>query len=231
MNSGESLCNCKECKLRPLFFANIKDNELRDVCNSKHEKSFAKGDIICEEGDEIREFMYLKSGLVKIYKSLDNKRDQIIKIAGPFDFVSMLSIFSNTHYNYSISALEDSTVCYINLEVINKTIKTNGKFALDLLENMSRNSDDLIDINLNISKRNLRGRIAYILIYFSEYIYESNIFELPVSRKEIGEFIEMTTENVIRTLSEFRKDNIIKINGKTIEITDPGRLKQICEFG
>ena len=61
--------------------------------------------------------------------------------------------------------------------------------------------------------------------------YNSNIFELPVSRKEIGEFIDMTTENVIRTLSEFRKDNIIKINGKIIEIIDLSRLMQICEFG
>jgi len=41
----------------------------------------------------------------------------------------------------------------------------------------------------------------------------------------------MTTENVIRTLSEFRKDNIITINGKIIEIIDYKRLKQICEFG
>ena len=54
MSNGKALCNCKECKLRPLFFNNIKDNELRNVCNSKHEKSFAKGEIICEEGDEIR---------------------------------------------------------------------------------------------------------------------------------------------------------------------------------
>ena len=96
---------------------------------------------------------------------------------------------------------------------------------------MSKNSDDLINTSINISKRNLRGRIAYVLIYFAEYIYKSNTFELPVSRKEIGEFIEMTTENVIRTLSEFRKDNIIKINGKIIEITDYNRLKQICDFG
>ena len=96
---------------------------------------------------------------------------------------------------------------------------------------MSKNSDDLINTNINISKRNLKGRIAYVLIYLSEYIYKNRVFELPVSRKEIGEFIDMTTENVIRTLSEFRKDNIIKINGKVIEIIDYERLKQICEFG
>ncbi len=54
MSSDEALCNCKECILRPLFFNNIEDNELRNVCNSKHEISFVKGEIICEEGDEIR---------------------------------------------------------------------------------------------------------------------------------------------------------------------------------
>ncbi len=231
MNQEVTICDCRECILRPLFFNNVEDEELKNVCNSKHEESFLKGELICEEGEEIKEFMYLKSGLVKIFKKVEYSRDQIIKIARPFDFVSMLSVFSDTHYKYSVSALEDSTVCYINLSLIKNFVNSNGKFALNLLKNMSKNSDDLIDTSINISKRNLRGRIAYVLIYFAEYIYKSNIFELPVSRKEIGEFIEMTTENVIRTLSEFRKDNIITINGKIIEIVDYKRLKQICEFG
>ena len=231
MNKEVTICDCRECILRPLFFKNVEDKELKNVCSSKHEETFLKGELICEEGEEIKEFMYLKSGLVKIFKKVEDNRDQIIKIARPFDFVSMLSVFSDNHYKYSVSALEDSTVCYINLSVIKNFVNINGKFALDLLKNMSKNSDDLIDTSLNISKRNLRGRIAYVLIYFAEYIYKSNTFELPVSRKEIGEFIEMTTENVIRTLSEFRKDNIIKINGKIIEIIDYKRLKQICEFG
>ncbi len=231
MNQEAAICDCKQCILRPLFFNNVEDEELKNVCSSKHEESFLKGETICEEGEEIKEFMYLKSGLVKIFKKVEENRDQIIKIARPFDFVSMLSVFSDTNYKYSVTALEDSTVCYIRLSVIKNFVNSNGKFALNLLKNMSKNSDDLIDTSLNISKRNLHGRIAYVLIYFSEYIYKSTTFELPVSRKEIGEFIEMTTENVIRTLSEFRKDNIIKINGKIIEIIDYRRLKQICEFG
>jgi CRP/FNR family transcriptional regulator len=54
---------------------------------------------------------------------------------------------------------------------------------------------------------------------------------LPVSRKEIAELIGMTTENVIRILSEFRKEKIIKINGKEIEIVDFERLKMISDRG
>ena len=57
------------------------------------------------------------------------------------------------------------------------------------------------------------------------------VFELPVSRREIAEYIGMTTENVIRTLSEFRRDKLIRINGKEIEIMDVETMKKISSFG
>lgn len=225
------VCDCRDCELRSLFFNNVKDREFGYICTSKYEQNFKNGDIIIQEGEGIKEFLYLKSGLVKLFKTGEGNRDQIIKIAEPFDFVSMLSVFSDTHFRYSVSALEDSTVCYVDLDTIKNLVKTNGQFAIDLLERMSKTSDDIIKTNLEINRKNLRGRIAYVLLYFSKVIYKSNSFELPISRKEMAEFIEMTTENVIRTLSEFRKDQIIKINGKIIEIIDPERLERICNLG
>ena len=68
-------------------------------------------------------------------------------------------------------------------------------------------------------------------LYFSDQVYFSDSFDLPLARKEIAELIAMTTENVIRILSEFRKDGILKINGKTIEICNRSRLQQIMEHG
>lgn len=56
-------------------------------------------------------------------------------------------------------------------------------------------------------------------------------YELPLCRKEIGDYIGMTTENVIRTLSEFRKDKIISINGKIIEIRNLDTLISISQYG
>ncbi|MFC2087723.1 Crp/Fnr family transcriptional regulator [Bacteroidota bacterium] len=92
-------------------------------------------------------------------------------------------------------------------------------------------SKRLISESFEIKKRHLRGRIAYILLIFANEIYFKDEFELPVSRKEIAEFIGITTENVIRTLSEFRKDNLIKIYGKLIKIIDKERLKRISDLG
>ena len=70
--------------------------------NIKMKKLSEKGDIIIGEGEEIKDFMYLKEGLVKIYKKRDANRTQIISIAKPMDFVSMLTVFSDSSYHYSI---------------------------------------------------------------------------------------------------------------------------------
>jgi CRP-like cAMP-binding protein len=224
-------CNCQNCELKPLFFDSIKEEDLTPICNSKHEQSFSKGTLICTEGEAIKEFMYLKSGLVKIHKIENEHRDQIIKIAKPLDYVNLLSIFSDSIYHYSVTAIEDSVVCYVDLEVIKSLVHTNGSFALSMIQKMNHTTDAIIQTVLEISKKNLRGRIAYVLLYFADQIYFSDTYELPLARKEIAEFIEMTTENVIRILSEFRKDGILKINGKIIEISNRSRLQQIMEHG
>ena len=223
-------CNCQNCQLKNIFFENVKGEELDDICKYKTEKNYNKGDIIVGEGEEIKEFMYLKEGLVKIYKKRDDKHTQIISLVKPMDFVSMLTVFSDSSYHYSISALEDSTICSINLPVIKLLVKKNGKFALNMLDKMSRASDDIIKIRFDISHKNLRGRIAYLLLFFSENIYKKAEFELPLSRKEVAELIDMTTENVIRILSVFRKDNIININGKIIKVENPSLLKKLSDL-
>jgi CRP/FNR family transcriptional regulator len=96
---------------------------------------------------------------------------------------------------------------------------------------LSQISDKIILQTLDIRNRNLAGRVAYILLYFTRDIYKSLIFELPVSRKEIADYISMSTANVIRTLSDFRKEGIIKLHGKTIEIVDVAKLEMISSKG
>lgn len=169
--------------------------------------------------------------MLKVYRKGRGHKDQIIRIAGSSDFVSLLSMFSNERYKYSLSALEDTVVCIVDAEKIKQLVKTNGAFALDVIGRMSHTYDQIIDSTYRIRQKQLRGRIAHILIYFSRTVYMNNQFDLPLSRREIAELINMTTENVIRILSEFRKDKIIGIQKKTIIINDPERLEKINASG
>lgn len=222
---------CDTCIYRSYIFDDLDKEKYELLTSTKEARIYKKGETIVEEGKEITHFLYLKKGLVKLYKKGENRQDQIISIGKPLDFIGLLTVFSDTHYHYNITAIEDSYFCFVDINLIKQMITENGKFAMEMLQKISYLSDQIIQNTYSIAKRHLRGRIAFILIDFAEDIYQNNRFELPISRKEIGELIGMTTENVIRILSEFRKDNIIKIEGKVIEINDIDRLKKISKLG
>lgn len=225
-----NICNCEGCELKSLFFQNVTTSEIESICTRKLEVSHEKGDIITREGDTIRNFIYLKSGLVKLSRTTNSEHEQIICFALPLDFVSLLSVFSEQAYNYSVVALENSVTCNINLEEIKNIASMNGKFAMSIIEKVNKATDKIILDFLKLKQKRLFGRVAYILLFFSKEIYHSDNFNLPVSRREIADYIGMTVENVIRTLSELRKDGIIKISGPTIEIIDISKLTKIAEL-
>ncbi len=224
-------CTCELCELKGLFFENLEGDHLDLICSGKVEKEFALGEIIIKAGTQITDFTYLKSGLVKLFHSDSSGKEQIITIAKPYDYVSLLSVFSNEQYNYSVAALEDSVTCNIKMADVRTIVNDNGALALNLLKRMSKVADKIILDSLNIRTKHLRGRVAFLLIYFSQEVYFTSEFDLPLSRKEMAEYVGMTTENVIRTLSEFRRDGILKIYGKTIRIVKMDTLKSISEFG
>ena len=192
---------------------------------------FRKGETIHHEGDKISYFKYLKSGLVKLYRKTPSGDEQVVTITKPFEFVSNISIFSEDRYKYSVSAVEDSVICAIKLDFIKDLLLKNSAFAMGLLSKVAKVNEKIISQTLDIRQKNLVGRVAYILLYFTNEIYNTQVFDLPVSRKEIADYIGMSTANVIRTLSDFKKEGIIRVFGKTIEIVEKTRLEILSRIG
>ncbi|MEI8226001.1 MAG: Crp/Fnr family transcriptional regulator [Bacteroidota bacterium] len=231
MNEKKKPCICANCDFRDIVFSYLDDASIDELCNNKEEQSFRKGEIINHEGEKITNFKYLKSGLVKLYRRTSNGEEQVITITRPFEFVSNMSIFSEERYQYSVSALEDSVVCIVKLDFIKELFLKNGGFAMGLLTKISRINDKIISQTLDIRQKNLIGRVAFVLLYFTKEIYNSRVFDLPVSRKEIADYIGMSTANVIRTLSDFKREGIIRVFGKTIEVVDVDKLEIISKRG
>jgi CRP-like cAMP-binding protein len=231
VNEKKNPCVCANCDFRDVVFSYLDDPSIEELCNNKEEQSFRKGEIINHEGEKIASFKYLKSGLVKLYRRTSTGEEQVITITRPFEFVSNMSIFSEERYQYSVSALEDSVVCMVKLEFIKELFLRNGGFAMGLLTKISRINDKIISQTLDIRQKNLVGRVAFVLLYFTNEIFNSRVFDLPVSRKEIADYIGMSTANVIRTLSDFKKEEIIRVFGKTIEVVDMNKLEIISKRG
>ena len=151
MNIREKGDTCETCVYKSYLFDKLTKEERLEINLNKKECDFKRGEIICHEGEEIKDFIYLKEGLVKLYKEATARHEHIISIAKPMDFIGLLSVFSNSNYVYSIRAVEDSSLCFINLETIQSIIGRNGEFALSLLEKMSTISDQVLKTQIDLA--------------------------------------------------------------------------------
>lgn len=231
MKTSNDIENCKSCIYRYLLFNELSDSEYETVNSARIEYIVKRGEVIRQEGQQIQSFLYLRKGLVKLYKTDKSGKDQILSINKPGDFINLLSIFSNSTYKYSIAALEETLVCDVGLPALMEIIRTNSEFAIRILNRISKISDEIIENRFDINQKQVKGRVAHILLFLSENIYRKSTFRMPITRREIGELISMTTENTIRTISEFKKDGIISFDGKIITINDFDRLKNITKTG
>jgi len=82
-----------------------------------------------------------------------------------------------------------------------------------------------------LTKKQLHGRLADILLCLANRIFKSNSFDLPLSRADLGDLTGMSTESVIRMKKEFKDDGLIGISCKRIDLLDINRLERLSEFG
>jgi CRP-like cAMP-binding protein len=112
-------------------------------------------------------------------------------------------------------------VVLMDVSVIRKLIRGKWRFCQPIAKQTSQEGLNTITKLMSQFQKQLPGRVAEMLLFFSEKIYNSQTFNLPFSRRELAEFTGTTKESMIRTLSEFRHDKIIKLDGKRVEIISP----------
>lgn len=84
---------------------------------------------------------------------------------------------------------------------------------------------------MSLSHKQLPGRIADVLLYFSEVIYGSEKFTFPFTRRELAELAGTTKESFIRTITEFKNDKIINLDGATVDIVAMKIVRTLSELG
>jgi CRP/FNR family transcriptional regulator len=221
--------NCSTCPNRWHFLKLLDEKDILSIQNNCRVIFFKKGETICKQGTDAGHSIYLAKGMVKLY--IEGKKNLILKLIKSGHYIDLQTIFGDKKYKFSVSAIEDSMVCMINSELMLGIAKNNSEFLYELTKTISDSSNFFYRKVKDISQKQLRGRLADTLIYLSEEIYESKVFNLTITRKEIAELSSMSMENAVRIMSELSKDGVIEVKAKRVSILEPDILKKLSDIG
>lgn len=209
----------------------LNETEIDKVIENSNVVTFNKKEIIFRQNTRTSHIMFIKSGMVKIFKEGRNGKYIILKVALPRDFLGLISIYGGDTHHYSASAIQGAEICFVDINVFNEILATNGDFASNIIGRISTDGLFIFDRLMSQSHKQLPGRIADVILYFSDVIYKSEEFEFPLTRRELAELAGTTKESFIRTLAEFKHDKIIDLDGSMVKINSKKIVKTLSELG
>ncbi len=217
---------CHQCESRfDSIFSELKPSELEQVAQNKCGNIYKKDQVIFYEGHIATGLYCINKGRVKIYKSNQEGKQQIIRLAKDGDIIGYASMITGEAYSSSAEALEDAQVCFIPKNVFLGIVESNSELFMKLIQLLSRDMKETENRFITMAQNTVRERLAEALLMLKEFCgHDDHGLNIALSRQDIANIVGTSTETTIRLLADFKDEKLIDFIGKKIKILDSRAL-------
>lgn len=187
---------------------------------------YGKSKTIYDEGSRINGFYLVCRGIIKIFKTGFDGKDQIIRFAKPGDIMGFRSTITGELACTTSKTIEEADILFVPGKLVKSFVHSNGNFAMDLLEIACQELGEANDYITDIAQKTVRERLAEVLIQlkWTFDLDRDNFLQISLTREELANIVGTATESVIRLLSEFKQDKLIELHGRRIRILEESKL-------
>lgn len=230
MNKNQAFPNCDQ--LAECFAKNFKHlntDQMNLLFWEEECELLKRGSVIYAEGDSARGCYFVYSGVLKVFKTGLEGKEQIIRFAKPGDIIGFRSVLSQEPACTSSKVVEEAIVCFIPNHSLTKLLQENPEFSMELIKMTCKELGQANSYITDIAQKSVRERLAEVLIQLMETfgLAPDNTLQIALTREELANMVGTATESVIRLLSEFKSDGLVEIKGRKIKIVDVRSLKRV----
>ncbi len=225
--------NCAECPIRHrAVCAHCEKDELEELENIKYYRSFEAGQTIIWSGDPMNFVGSVVSGIASLTQTMEDGRRQMVGLLLPSDFVGRPG---RDNAPYDVVATTDLMMCCFRKKPFEDMMITTPHISQRLLEMTLDELDAAREWMLVLGRKTAREKIASLLSIIARRdasIHPAGmvapiVFDLPLTREAMADYLGLTLETVSRQISALKKDQVITLEGKRhVTIPDMGRLME-----
>jgi len=214
------------------FFKSLTIDELKSLNLEKTCIKYKKGSYIYKEGNRLTGFYCIIQGIVKIFKTGFDGKEQIIRFAKKGDIIAYRSLLSQESACTTAKTIEDAVLCHIPYNTLLNLIQNNPKFSLAMLRIVCAELKDANAYITDIAQKSVRERLAEVLLLLKENfsLDIDKTLQISLTREELANTVGTATESIIRLLSEFKQDKLIDLDGRKIKIINIPALTKVANL-
>ena len=207
------------------YFAGFSPDRLESLRDFLFEKKVEKGEIILFEGEPAEALFFVASGAVKIYKTSSDGKEQILNIVRPGDSFNDVPLFDNDTNPASAQAMTPVLLYGINRQQMGAILRKYPDIAMNTIRILAQKVRQLLSLVEDLSFRNVRGRVAKILL---EYGADHSEPRPRLTQQEIAAMAGTAREVVGRSLKSLEGDGIIRLESRRVVISNKEALRRLA---
>lgn len=217
------------------IFSGLSEGELAFLAQRTVARRFSAGESVFGEGEPCAGLYVVESGHVRIFKSSPGGREHVLAIEGPGSSVAELPVFDGGNYPASVSAIDDAILLFLSKQDFQALCLEHPQVALKVLRVVGARLRRLLGIIEELSFTTVRHRLAAFLVRLAKTsgTRSEKGFEvtLPANNQELASQIGTVRELISRNLSRFQAEGMIKIDGRSVLVTDLKALEAELQSG
>jgi len=192
-------------------------------------RKYEKKSSLYQEGQYPKAVYFVNSGKIKGSKSGDYGKSLTTNLYKTGDFIGTTALIKNEPYEETAEILEAAELSIIPKDEFLDLLYTNRDVSHRFIRMLANNLAEKEAQLLHLAYDSVRKRIADALVRLQEkYDNDSTEnFSISLLRDDLAAIVGTAKETVVRTLREFKTDELIEIKGSTITILDLEGLKEI----
>ena len=212
--------NCGDCPIRHrAVCARCEADELARLEQMKYYRSFQAGQTVIWSGDRMDFVASVVSGIATLTQTMEDGRRQMVGLLLPSDFVGRPG---RSAAAYDVTAATDLVMCCFRKKPFEEMMTETPHVAQRLLEMTLDELDAAREWMLLLGRKTAREKIASLLAIIARRdatlklkpVSGSIIFDLPLTREEMADYLGLTLETVSRQMSALKRDEVIDLEGK-----------------
>jgi len=202
---------------------------LEQVAGESNINSYKKKQLIYREGQHPHYLYYIITGKVKTYKTHEDGKDLVMDLYNTGDFIGYTTLLEGGTYKENAETIEETELALIPKKEFEDLLNSNPAIAKKLISLLSKNVLIKEEQLLGIAYNTLRKKVAEALMSMYKKYHTNNKepYQIDISREELAAIAGTATESLIRTLSDFKSENLIDIRTGKIIITDEKKLSNL----
>ena len=241
--TGTDLLNAVESRLRKAenikqqFISNAEESEkatsgrdmLNELTEGRNINKYRKKQIIYFEGNRPGRLFYMQKGKVKTYKRNEDGKELVIELYKQGDFLGYTALLEGTSYKETAEAMEDTELALIPKEDFEELMNTNHEAAKKFIRLLAKDIAEIEEHLLGLAYNSLRKKVATALIEVDKkYNSEGDKdFSIRISRENLATIAGTATESLIRTLTDFKNEQLIDMEKGSIFLRNRNKLQNM----